>query len=302
MPDHALIYPDVPIAKYVADDFGNAVVRAPSLSSSVAHRLLTRSPAHAREIHARLNPTWTPSDDARFDLGTAAHAVILEGKRELVVSLPFENYKTKLAQTARDSARAQGLIPLLTEQADAVTAMAVTVERAMAASPDLRDLGPLDAEHTILWREGDVTLRCRPDWLTRDRAIILSLKTSHNAEPDAFTRTLLNLGYDVQCAFEMAAVQALTGREPRYLWVVVEPEPPFAVSLVGPSPMLLDLGRAKYDRALSIWRECLATGQWPAYPDRICYVEPPPWAMTTAPLAPDDLDDGRPLHEQLGIA
>lgn len=217
-----------------------------------------------------------------------------------MASLPFPDFRTKAAKEARDTARANGLIPLRADDALGVTVMATNVERAIAASPDLRGLGPLDAEHTILWTDAGVTLRCRPDWMTTDRAVILSLKTSHNAEPDAFTRTLLNLGYDVQCAFEMAAVEALTGQVPRYLWIVVEPEPPYAVSLVGPSPMLLELGRAKYQRALTLWRDCLARDVWPAYPERIAYVEPPAWAMANAPLSdPEPVDDGRPLYEQL---
>ena len=293
----AVALTNVPMAEYVADSFGD---HPASLSSSVAHRLLSRSPAHARWMHARLNPAWQPSDDARFDLGVAAHAVILEGKRELIASLPFDDFRTKAAKEARDTARANGLIPLRADDALAVNVMAANVERALATSPDLVGLGPLDAETTLLWQEPGVTLRCRPDWLTTDRAVILSLKTSHNAEPDAFTRTLLNLGYDVQCAFEMAAVEALTGVAPKYVWIVVETAPPYAVSLVGPSPMLLELGRAKYQRACGIWRECLTVGQWPAYPDRIAYVEPPPWAMANAPLSdPESVDDGGSLYDQL---
>ena len=290
-----VILPDVPMAKYVADGFDGP----PSLSSSVAHKLISRSPAHARWAHARLNPAWQPSDDARFDLGTAAHAVILEGKRDLIAPLPFDDFRTKAAKEARDTARANGLIPLRADDALAVNVMATNVERALT-SPDLRDLGALEPETTLVWQDAGVTLRCRPDWITTDRAVILSLKTSHNAEPEAFTRTLLNLGYDVQSAFEMAAVEALTGVAPKYVWVVVEADPPCAVSLVGPSPMLLELGRAKYQRACAIWRECMATGVWPAYPERIAYVEPPPWAMANAPVSdPEAVDDGRSLYDQL---
>ena len=34
----------------------------PSLSRSLAHTLLTRSPRHAWQAHPRLNPAWLPDE------------------------------------------------------------------------------------------------------------------------------------------------------------------------------------------------------------------------------------------------
>src|SRR5262245_50563917 len=73
---------DIPLAEYLADP-----CPAPSLSASIAHILLSQSPRHAWEAHPRLNPHYEPEEAEAFDLGTAAHAYLLEGA-EVFVTLP----------------------------------------------------------------------------------------------------------------------------------------------------------------------------------------------------------------------
>ncbi len=300
----AVALSDVAMDQYVRDAFGD---HPPSLSASVAHKLLTRSPRHAWVSHARLNAAWEPKTESRFDLGSAAHAIVLEGKRELIAALPYDDWRKKEAQQARELARLDGKIPLLADQAEAVTRMAMVVEDTIATSPDLRGLGPLVAETTLLWQDGVAWCRCRPDWMTADHAIVLSYKTTAaSAEPDAFTRgVLLGSGYDLQAAFEVNAVKALAGVEPKYVWIVQEVTEPYAVSLLGLSPELAEFAQQKYRRAVARWAECMRDDEWPAYPDRICWVDPPAWAVTQwterhGYQPPDTtLDDGRPLDEQL---
>lgn len=303
--------PNVPMADYVRDafDVGDGI-RTPSLSSSIANLLLTRSPAHAAYSHARLNPAWRSDDESRFDLGSAVHAVLLEGDRDIIATIDAADWRTKAAKEARDAARAAGKIPVLAHHMAKVEKMVKAAHVKLAASPDLRGV-PLDALHaerTALWQEGDIWCRCRPDWTTPDYTVVLSVKTTEaSAEPESFTRLLLGSGYDLQAAFELRGVEAMTGTRPRhYIWIVCETEPPYAVSLLGLAPALADLGQAKYREAVARWADCIAQDHFPAYPDRVCYVDPPEWAMarwmerapgSVVPVSP--VDDGRPLEEQL---
>jgi hypothetical protein len=291
----------VPMDKYVADAFDGP----PSLSSGLAHVLLTRSPRHAWTRHARLNPAWRPDDERRFDVGMAAHGVLLEGLT--VTALDFPDYRSTAARAARDEAKAAGKLPVLREDATAIEHMVANARAKITASPDLVGLGPLLAEQTIRWKETQdaetvsAWLRCRPDWITEDHAVVLSVKTTRaSAEPDAFLRTLFGGGYDMQMAFEIAGVKALTGREPKYVWPVLEVDEPYAVSLVGPSPALIEYGQQRRRAAVNRWAFCLAEDRWPAYPDRIAYVDPPAWAMAQAmEREAVVVDDGRPLDLQL---
>lgn len=298
----------VPMDLYVRDGFGD---HPPSLSSSVAHKLLTRSPRHAWIAHARLNPVWAPHEEGRFDLGSAAHAVLLEGRGELIHVVQATDWRKKETQAERDAARAAGKLPLLADQAADVAQMVEVARRKLATSPDLRGiaLDALEPELTFLWREGKAQLRCRTDWITRERDLVLSYKTTAgSAEPDAFTRgILLNSGYDLQAEFESRAVEALTGTLPKYVWLVQEVEPPYACSLLGYSPQFSELAAMKFARAVSLWTSCLRANEWPGYPDQICWMLPPPWAMTqfaerhgfTDRPTTTTTDDGRPLADQL---
>lgn len=294
----------IPMDQYVRDTFAGE--RPPSLNSSVAHQLITRSPRHAWTAHPRLNPAWAVDEETRFDIGTAAHGLLLEGKRGQIVALDYDDWRRKEAKAAKAAARAEGKIPLLAHQAADVVAMVDEAKASLATCTDLRDLGELDAETTFLWQEGEAWCRCRPDWITRDRAIVLSYKTTGaSAEAEAFTRgILLGSGYDVQAAFESRAIELLTGKAPTYVWMVQECEPPYAVSFLGLTRDMADLGRQKYDEAVTTWARCVSTDRWPAYPSRIQYVEPPAWARTQwlerqATVAAGYVDDGRPVSDQL---
>lgn len=61
----------------------------PSLSSSLVKLMEATSPKKAWAAHPRLNPPppGATDDDPKFDLGTAAHALFLEGADEKVVEV-----------------------------------------------------------------------------------------------------------------------------------------------------------------------------------------------------------------------
>jgi len=63
------------------------------------------------------------------------------------------------------------------------------------------------------------------------------------------------------------------------VFMVQEIEAPYSCSLVALSNAYYEIAEAKYAAAVQTWTECLASGKWPAYPTRICYAEPPAWAM-----------------------
>jgi len=269
---------DIPIADYAADNVGAPV---PTLNSGLAHRILTRSPLHAWASHPKLNPAGVREVNEAMDFGSAVHSALLEGI-DIVTVIDAPDWRTKAAKEARDDARALGRVPLLAPDAEKVALMVAVTNLTIASCPDLAGLGALDAERTIVWadRHTDVWLRCRPDWMTRDRSIILSYKTtSASAEPEAYAKTILNYGYDMQAAFELDGVKAMTGSAPiAYVWVVQETQPPFAVSLVGMSAPMRAYAMDRMGLAVDLWKRCLAADRWPGYPERVCYIEPPAWA------------------------
>jgi hypothetical protein len=161
-----------------------------------------------------------------------------------------------------------------------VLAIVESAKKAMARCPDLDNLGDLDAEQTLVWQnEGTAAwLRCRPDWLSTDRKIIVSFKTATNAEPEKFLRSMVDYGYALQSAFELNGTSTIFRTRPKVVYVVTETVAPYATSLIGLAPEWIELAQEQFEAAVAKWALCLANNHWPGYPRRIAYVEPPIWA------------------------
>lgn len=269
----------LPILDYVRDP-----APAPSLSASTAHVLLTQSPAHARLRSARLNPDWEPDAmDPKQIVGTVAHAILLEGDRSRVVVIEAEDWRKKDAQAARDEALATGKLPILEARMEDVEAMVEAARGQIAASelPDAFTGG--HAERTMIWADADgVTWRSRPDWCDDESLVYVDLKTTGaSAQPDAWTRgPLQSYEFDLQGALALWGATALLGPADRkFVFAVLETEPPYALSLVGLDPYYIQFAERKLDRAAKTWAACLAADAWPGYPSRIAWASPPEWAV-----------------------
>ncbi len=102
--------------------------------------------------------------------------------------------------------------------------------------------------------------------------------TSASANPhDWGRRTLWSIGADVQVVMYRRGVRALTGTMPDFYYLVAESQPPYAISVVSLAPSALELAEKKLDRAIELWKGCLASDRWPSYPTAVAYAEPPPW-------------------------
>ena len=252
----------------------------PSLSASIARILCVDTPIHAWTQHPRLNPDYQPEEAEKFDIGTAAHALLLQGD-EIAEVLEFTDWRTNAAKDARDEARANGRLPLLAKNWQQVRRM---VEAARIQLQGV-DANPVpftggQPEQTLVWTDQGAHCRARLDWLRDDRAAIDDYKTTSRpggANPEAWSRSLFNMGYDVQAAFYLRGVHQLTGAEPDWRWVVQETAPPYALSVVSLTPAARELADAKVEYALKTWRDCLAANVWPGYPTQVCYAELPGW-------------------------
>ena len=249
----------------------------PSLSSSVAKVLLRQSPAHAAMQHPKLNNNYVNAESSRFDLGTIAHALLLEDDSSRLITIEADDWRTKAAKEARDAARAEGKIPILVKQAAHLLKMVGTA-RDFLRSSEVGDM-TFKPEQTLAWQEGTTWCRARPDWLSTDRTLILDYKTTDDANPEAFIRQIGRMSYDLQSAFYLRGLEAVTGKRPLFVFLAQEIEPPYACSLIALSNAYLEIAHAKVERAIRTWGYCLKTGDWHSYTNRILYAEPPSWAM-----------------------
>lgn len=262
----------IPLEQYVNDP-----APAPSMNAGAAHTLLTKSPAHAWAEHPRLNENRDADNSSRLDLGTIAHALLLEDDSSRVVVIEAEDWRKKEAKEQRDKARQEGKLPILSQDYFGVQAMMVQARAAIAKSEFAQDFREAIPEQTLLWQYGGVWCRSRPDKASWDWRILFDYKTvAGSAHPQAFQRTIPQQGYDIQAELGMIGVETLgLTQNPTFVFIVQEIDPPYAVSFVSLSPAWQELAHQKVKRAAAIWEGCLRTNHWPSYTERTAYLDPP---------------------------
>ena len=256
----------------------------PCLSRSVIKDLIFESPSKARWNHPRLNPNFKPDYGAgKFDIGSATHPMLLEGIDSVVV-VDADDWRKKEAKEARERAWAEGKTPLLREQYEKAILMVEVAKQQILACQglgikDLRDDG--DSELTYIWQEDGVWLKVRTDWISKDRSLILDYKTTNqSANPSDVGRILVNMNYDIQDAFYRRGVRAVEGVDSRLVFLFQEVEEPHLCSFVELPEMVKIMGQQKVENGIFLWKECMTTGNWFAYPNKVIMVDTPRWAIT----------------------
>lgn len=201
-----------------------------------------------------------------FDLGHAAHRLVL-GEGEEIVVTEWDDWRTKAAREERDEIRATGAVPLLTHEGEQVHAMADAIRRHPVAGP-LFTPGTGRAELSLYWTDPETGVRCRvrPDWLKElpGLALCVDYKTAKDASPDGVSRAIRDRAYHQQDALYVDGIWAvLDPQDVRFVFVFQSKTPPYLVTVRELADQDRDIGRARNARALRIYAECERTGTWP---------------------------------------
>jgi len=263
----------IPAADYHADPCD-----MPSLSASMIHTLLTYSPRHAWMAHPRLNPKFEREHSSRFDIGSAAHAMLLGDDAQFVI-VDADDWRTKAAKDERDAAYAAGKIPLLSAQYETTREMVAEARAQFAAHEMGNPFVNGSPEVTLVWQERDVQCRSLLDWMPDDhRNVLIDYKTvDGSANPEGLQSRLISTGADIQAAFYSRGFAFHFGRRPRFLFVCQEIAPPYALSVVEFDSGAMVIADKKIDEALELWARCLRDNRWPGYPARVATIGAPSW-------------------------
>jgi len=233
------------------------------LSASGAKSILRAPAVYQYERTHPFEPT------AAMQLGTLVHRLVLERDAG-----DYEIIEGGYGKGKREAdVRERGLIPVTQETWDTAHNMALAVDEHPLAA-DLLSVG--EPEQTILWDQDGVPMKARMDWV-RD-GVVVDLKTTASANPNDFRRSIATFGYHVQQAVYEAAYAALNGTAPRFVFVAVESRAPHLVSVIELDEEAVGRGRVLMDRAVDLYRECTASGEWPGYSE-INRVSLPQWAL-----------------------
>lgn len=273
---------DMPAEEYHADP-----CPTPSLSSSLVKILVDETPLHAWTAHPRFNPDFKRVEKNIFDLGNAAHSLVLRDVKAFAI-LPFDDFRSGAPKTARDEARQSGKIPLLEKDWDRVNTMVAVLRDQLANSADFQDVfREGKPEQTLIWCENEfegapaapLWFRVRLDWLPDDLSRpYVDYKSTDSADPDTWSRVVFNVRHDIQAAFYRRGIRALKlNRQPQMQFCAQETTPPHCVSMLQMSSEVMELADRDIQRAVRKWRWCVKEGYFPGYPAKLHTIQPPPW-------------------------
>jgi len=257
----------------ITTDLSNADYHAHDSISKSGLDLIARSPAHFRYQEKR-EPTRA------MVIGSALHAAVLEPDLFASQYMLLRNVTDRRASEYKQAVAVHGADFVLTgKEADYVAGMQESVLqhnklRGLLAEPGRAELSVITKDPVT-----GVAVRCRFDWLT-DEGVPVDLKTTVDARPDAFSRSVSNYRYHVQAAFYCDVWEWETGEKlDRMVFAALEKAMPHAVQLYMLDDEAMAVGRKLYREALNTYAACLDSGHWPAYDEDVQLLNLPPWAV-----------------------
>jgi hypothetical protein len=229
-----------------------------SLSSSLARRLTEHVPAKAIATHRNRKPT------ASMNLGKAAHLHALGAGPELIVWQ--HDGRTKAGKEERaahaDDIAAERVIAVKEDERDQVLGMAAAL-RANHEVAAMLDAGT--PEVSVFWQEQGAWCRGRFDLLGD---VGDDYKTCDDASARGFERAMSQYGYHQQADFYLRGLRAIghpAGDQPMR-FICQEKTYPYLVQVHTCDELAMEIAAALNDRAIGIFAEANATGEWAGYP------------------------------------
>jgi len=243
---------------------------------------VARSPLHywARYLDPnRVEPEPTPA----MVIGSALHTHVLELDTwdDRYVTCPDgidRRTKQGKAEWESFSAASNGRTVLSKADAELVMKMGQAIYAHPAAAFLLQRPG--QAERSYFWTDEATELecKCRPDWMTNDGQLIVDLKTTEDASPAGFRKSVANFRYHVQAAWYLDGLERATGQRPeQFIFICVEKKPPHAVAVYAASTEMIAAGERTAETDLARLALCKQTGEWPGYSNQIETIDLPPW-------------------------
>lgn len=249
--------------------------------------LIRKSPAHYFAEHLDANNPDKTEDEERSKaliIGSAAHCAVFEPhlfahdyvltpgdapkrptKAQVNAKKPSADTIEAIDFWTKFDADNAGKTMLKNEEYELVKRMADAVWRHPAAYELVSD-GYAEQSFHFNDPETGVACKVRPDFIAEELRMLPDLKTTEDASPEGFVRSIAKYTYDIQDPFYIDGVEAATGqRFDRMVFIAVEKKYPHVVECYYISDDDVRIGREMYSEGLYTYRECQKTGHWPGY-------------------------------------
>ena len=194
----------------------------------------------------------------------AARAPSIESRRAIDWWDMFNaEHRGRTVITAADDDRVQGMGESIRNHSRAVAGLLVGGRR----------------EATLRWVDEETGLECKARLDNLEPSEFgLDLKKTRDASPEAFARSIASYQYDQQAAHYCAGARAVFSALKHFIFLACEDYPPYVCQPYFLDPMAEERGMNLRRRRMRVQAECLRTGVWPGYSQRIEQISLPSYA------------------------
>lgn len=273
----------VEIGKRLYADISNSAYhKSKGLSSTQLKNFMPASPAPLLfDAYQRGEVTFGGSEDTA--LGTAYHALMLtpmtwqdevrvwpefaqgqktKGKAALKAAHPEITY---IEQDALDTAMRMRDVAMKHPEVEYLFAQLAKGGQ-VEVSGWYNDLNPHTAEGTYQLCKYRPDMRYCPDNTLAMNTWLCDLKTTKDASPQGFARSIQDFGYHISAAHYLEGDEILHGRRPgQFIFVAQETEAPYLVAVYVLEDKAIQHGMKLRRRALEGIHQAKKSGEWPHY-------------------------------------
>jgi hypothetical protein len=212
-------------------------------------------------------------------LGTLWHCAVLESDQFEKRYAPTRLERRGTSAWENETRAAMGRE--LVKQADYDEAL--YVRDAVLSHPVARALlmGANSVEQSFFWHDPVTGLLCRgrADLLRPDMRVIADVKTTEDASPREFARSIAKYKYHWQDSHYTDGITEAAGWRPEaFVFFAIEKIKPYLVGVYELSARAKERGQIEVRREVNRYAECVRSDVWPGYSQSIETIDLPGWA------------------------
>ena len=233
------------------DYYSNPAISNSKLTS------LAKSPAHFKYMIEQ-----GFSDSVSLEFGRAFHCALLEPDKFLSCYkvLPEVDRRTKVGKAEFNEFIEKNVGNCFIDRED--QSKILSMAQKLLSSDAVRELLEGEYEKEFYWVDENTEVDCKAKLdIYKKGARIVDIKTTDNADPETFHRSVFKYAYHRQGAI----YQDATGERVPYFIIAIEKDAPHEFSILKLSDEVLEYGRREYKSLLNKYAECLINNYWPGY-------------------------------------
>lgn len=122
-----------------------------------------------------------------------------------------------------------------------------------------------EAEQSYFTQLEGIWVKARPDFYNEDIGLIVDIKTTQNASPMQFMKTIANYNYHIQTAFYIDVLRSVGKRVNNFLFLAIETKKPYLVGFYELDEASIEFGREQYKKLIERYKFCKENNLWWGY-------------------------------------